>query len=67
MAGLLVRQHVGAGDAALREVPVGHVVKLLLMHEQPSALNIYSDQRRLDPLNIVKSLVFQLANRCGVV
>jgi len=42
MAGLLVRQHVGAGDAALREVTVAHVVKLLLTHEQPSDLNIFS-------------------------
>ena len=52
MAGLLVRQHVGEGDAALREVPVAHVVKLLLMHEQPSDLNIFSDKRRLGQMRI---------------
>lgn len=52
MTGLLVRQHVGEGDAALREVPVGHVVKLLLMHEQPSDLNIFSEKRRLGHLRI---------------
>ena len=52
MTGLLVRQHTGEGDAALREVPVGHVVKLLLMHEQPSDLNIFSDKRRLGHLRI---------------
>ena len=50
MAGLLVRQHVGAGDAALREVPVAHVVKLLLSPEQPSVLNSFSDQQRLGHL-----------------
>ncbi len=50
MAGLLVRQHVGASDAALRKVSVAHVVKLLLTHEQPSDLNIFSDQRRLGHL-----------------
>ena len=65
MAGLLVRQHVGAGDAALREVPVGHVVKLLLMHEQPSALNIYSDQRRLGHLRVHPR--FQIAERSRVI
>jgi hypothetical protein len=52
MAGLLVRQHVGDGDAALREVPVGHVVKLLLTHEQPSDLNIFSEKRRLGHMRI---------------
>ena len=52
MAGLLVRQHVGEGDDALREVPVAHVVKLLLMHEQPSDLNILSEKRRLGHLRI---------------
>ncbi|MCE9610588.1 MAG: hypothetical protein K8R23_10380 [Chthoniobacter sp.] len=56
MAGLLVRQHVGEGDAALREVPVGHVVKLLLMHEQASDLNIYSEKRHLGHLRILPRL-----------
>lgn len=52
MAGLLVRQEVSDGDAALREVPLAHVVKLLLMHEQPSDLNIYSEKRNLGHLRI---------------
>ena len=47
MTGLLIRKEAGPGDSALREVPVGHVVKLLLMHEQPSDLNIYSGKKRV--------------------
>lgn len=52
MTGLLIRKEAGPGDSALREVPVGHVVKLLLMHEQPSDLNIYSGKTRLGYLRI---------------
>ncbi len=52
MTGLLVRQQIGEGGKALREVPVAHVVKLLLMHEQPSDLNIFSEKRRLGHLRI---------------
>ena len=52
MAGLLIRKEAGPGDSALREVPVGHVIKLLLMHEQPSDLNIYSGKMRLGDLRI---------------
>ena len=52
MIGLLIRKEAGPGDSALREVPVGHVIKLLLMHEQPSDLNIYSGKMRLGYLRI---------------
>ena len=52
MIGLLIRKEAGPGDSALREVPVGHVVKLLLMHEQPSDLIIYSGKMRLGYLRI---------------
>ena len=52
MIGLLIRKEAGPGDSSLREVPVGHVVKLLLMHEQPSDLNIYHGKLRLGNLRI---------------
>jgi len=52
MIGLLVRKEGGPAGDALREVPVGHVVKLLLMHEQKSDLNIYSEKLRLGFLRI---------------
>jgi len=52
MIGLLVRKESGAAGSALREVPVGHVMKLLLMHEQKSALQISSEKQRLGYLQI---------------
>ena len=52
MTGLLIRKETGPGDSALREVPVGHVVKLLLMHEQASVLNIYSGKMCVGHLRI---------------
>lgn len=52
MIGLLIRKEVGPSDSALREVPVEHIVKLLLMHEQPSDLHISSDKLRLGQLRI---------------
>ena len=52
MIGLLIRKEVGPGDSALREVPVGHVVKLLLMHEQPSDLIIYNGKARVGYLRV---------------
>ena len=52
MIGLLIRKEAGPGNSALREVPVAHVIKLLLMHEQPSDLNIYSGKMRLGYLRI---------------
>ena len=52
MTGLLIRKETGPGDSVLREVPVGHVVKLLLMHEQASELNIYSGKMCVGHLRI---------------
>ena len=52
MIGLLIRKETGPGDSALREVPVGHIVKLLLTHEQPSTLNIYSGKSCVGHLRI---------------
>ena len=52
MIGLLIRKEAGPGDSALRAVPVGHVIKLLLMHEQPSDLNIYNGKLPLGHLRI---------------
>jgi hypothetical protein len=52
MIGLLVRKEAGPEGSSLREVPVGHVMKLLLMHEQKSDLNIYSEKLRLGFLRI---------------
>ena len=52
MIGLLIRKEAGPGDSSLREVPVGHVVKLLLMHEQPSDLNISNGKLRVGNLRI---------------
>lgn len=52
MTGLLLRNEIKPGDSALREVPPGHVVKLLLHHHQESKLNIVSDKMRLGQLLI---------------
>ncbi len=52
MTALLLRNEVKPGDSALREVPAGHVVKLLLHHQQASDLNIISDKTRLGRLLI---------------
>ena len=52
MIGLLIRKEAWPGDLALREVPVGHVVKLLLMHEQPSELKIYNGKMCLGSLRV---------------
>jgi hypothetical protein len=53
MTGLLLRNEVRPGDSALREVPVGHVVKLLFHHQQTSDLNIVNDRLRLGRLRIL--------------
>ena len=53
MTALLLRNEVKPADSALREVPAGHVVKLLLHHQQPSDLNIVSNKMRLGHLRIV--------------
>ncbi len=52
MIGLLIRREAGPGDSALREVPVGHVVKLLLMHEQLSDLHISNGKLHLGTVRI---------------
>ena len=52
MIGLLVRKELGPGGTALREVPVGHVIKLLLMHGEASDLNIFNDKLCLGHLHI---------------
>jgi hypothetical protein len=52
MTGLLLRREVKPGDSALREVPAGHVMKLLLHHQQSSELNIMNDKLRLGRLQI---------------
>ncbi len=52
MTALLLRNEVQPGDSALREVPPGHVVKLILHHQQASDLNIISDKMRLGHLRI---------------
>lgn len=53
MTALLLRSEIKPGDSALREVPPGHVVKLILHHRQKSELNIMSDKLRLGHLHIV--------------
>jgi hypothetical protein len=52
MTGLLLRKELGPGDSALRVIPIEHVVKLLLLHETPSDLNIYNDKLRLGHLRV---------------
>jgi hypothetical protein len=52
MTGLLVHRQLRPADSALREVPPGHVVKLMFMHPAPSDLNIYSDKLPLGRLHI---------------
>ncbi|MEA3210923.1 MAG: hypothetical protein QOE70_3980 [Chthoniobacter sp.] len=52
MTALLVRKEVGPGDSSLREVPVGHVVKLLFLHAQSSDLEIYSEKLRVGHLQV---------------
>ncbi len=52
MIGLLVRKESDSAGSVLREVPVGHVVKLLLMHEQRSDLNIHNDKLRVGYVRI---------------
>lgn len=52
MTALLLRNEVKPGDSALREVPAGHVVKLLLHHHQRSELSIMGEKMRLGTLQI---------------
>jgi hypothetical protein len=53
MTALLLRNEVKPADSALREVPAGHVVKLLLHHSNFSDLNIVSNKMRLGHLRIM--------------
>ncbi len=52
MTALLLRNEIVPGDSTLREVPPGHVVKLVLHHQQNSDLNIVSDKTHLGRLHI---------------
>ncbi len=52
MTGLLVRTELHPGGSRLSAVPVGHVLKLLFLHEQSSDLNILSDGQRLGYLRL---------------
>ena len=52
MSALLLRSELGPSDSRLREVPVGHVVKLLFAHEQTSDLDIYSERQRIGHLRM---------------
>jgi hypothetical protein len=56
MTGLLLRNEWWPGDSALREVPVEHVVKLLLLHGENSDLNIFSEKLRLGLLHLRPSM-----------
>jgi len=53
MTALLLRNEVRPGSSALREVPPGHVVKLILHHHQKSELSITGEKTRLGRLEIV--------------
>ncbi|MGB8168492.1 MAG: hypothetical protein WCF18_13425 [Chthoniobacteraceae bacterium] len=44
MAVMLVRREIGIGNTSLREVPVAHVAKMMLGHEQASDLQIYNEK-----------------------
>ena len=52
MTGLLLRNEWWPGNSALREVPVEHVIKLLLVHGETSDLFISSEKQRLGQLHL---------------
>ena len=52
MTALLLRKELGPGDTSLREVPVAHVVKMMLAHEQSSDLQIYNEKLNVGRLQI---------------
>jgi hypothetical protein len=56
MTGLLLRNEWWPGNSALREVPVEHVIKLLLVHGESSDLNIYSEKLRLGLFHLRPSI-----------
>jgi hypothetical protein len=44
MTGLLLRKEFGPANTSLREVPLAHVAKLMLTHEQSSDLQVYNEK-----------------------
>ena len=52
MTALLLRKELGPGDTSLRELPVAHVAKVMLMHEQASDLQIYNEKLSVGRLQI---------------
>jgi hypothetical protein len=52
MTTLLLRRELGPGDTSLREVPVAHVVRMMLAHEQASDLQIYNEKLNVGRLQI---------------
>jgi len=56
MTGLLLRNEWWPGNSALREVPVEHVLKLLLLHGESSDLNIFSEKLRLGLFHLRPSM-----------
>ena len=53
MWGLLVKSELEPEEAALREVPVEHVLKLMFHHQQPSELIINSDGKMIGHLRLI--------------
>ena len=56
MTGLLLRNEWWPGNSALREVPLEHVIKLLLVHGESSDLNIFSEKLRLGSFHLHPSM-----------
>ena len=52
MTALLVRNEFAPEGSRMREVPIGHVLKLLFIHEQTSRLNITSDAQPIGQFNL---------------
>src|SRR5687768_8691289 len=52
MTYLLIRSEIDPGGSKLREVPIGHVLKTLFLHEQPSDLGIYSGSTLIGHLRV---------------
>ena len=53
MWGLLEKSELEPEEAALREVPVEHVLKLMFHHQQPSELIIKSDGKMIGQLRLI--------------
>lgn len=52
MTTLLVRNELNPGGSRVREVPLHHVLKLLYLHDEPTALRIFSDGRMLGTVHL---------------